>query len=143
MEALRDRIGERLEPERVPARPRRSPAIVPVGGVTRPAREAISAAPSPGDRVVALRVTPPGGPEETTELIGARERRAPDVGLALVGDRHLLVLTPEAEPAHLWQRILQNRRGAVLALRRDTDAVVCRPRFRLDDSPARARGHNA
>ncbi|MFE5934426.1 hypothetical protein ACFQ69_03535 [Streptomyces sp. NPDC056470] len=40
---------------------------------------------------------------------------------------------PDAEPEHLWQRLLQNQRGAVVAhaVRRDTDAVICRLRFRL------------
>lgn len=50
----------------------------------------------------------------------------------------ITVLIPEAEPAHLWQRLLQNQRGAVVAhaVRRDTDAVICRLRFRLA-APAR------
>lgn len=32
-----------------------------------------------------------------------------------------------------WQRLLQNQRGAVVAhaVRRDTDAAICRLRFRL------------
>ncbi|TCN29321.1 hypothetical protein EV644_103716 [Kribbella orskensis] len=50
----------------------------------------------------------------------------------------MFVLIPEVEPEHLWQRILQNNRGALLAhaLRKDTDAVVCRLRFRVpDDEP--------
>ncbi|GAA4514790.1 hypothetical protein GCM10023191_083810 [Actinoallomurus oryzae] len=131
--------------------------------VNRLTQEAISAAMSLGDRVVAVRVVHPDEPEETTRFIGAWERWAPDAGLALVNDRHrrlvhpiveyvrgvgephVFVLIPEVEPAHLWQRVLQNQRGAVLAhaLRRDTDAVVCRLRFRLDDGSARLRGHNA
>jgi amino acid transporter len=159
------RIGERLELGRLPGRPRprRSLAIVPVGGVNRLTEEAISAALSLGDRVVALRVTHPDEPEDTTEFIRAWEAWAPDVSLALVGDPHrrlvepivnyvrgvgephVFVLIPEVEPAHVWQRVLQNQRGAVLAhaLRRDTDAVVCRLRFRLDGACARAPGHNA
>jgi amino acid transporter len=159
------RIGERLELGVVPARPRprRSLAIVPVGAVNRLTKEAISAALSLGDRVVAVRVTHPDEPEETTEFIKAWERWAPDVNLALVNDTHrrlvgpiveyvrgvgepqVFVLIPEVEPAHVWQRVLQNQRGAVLAhaLRRDTDAIVCRLRFRLDDTSARAPGHNA
>jgi hypothetical protein len=42
------------------------------------------------------------------------------------------VLIAEVEPEHAWQRMLQNQRGAVLAraLRRRTDAVVCRMRVR-------------
>ncbi|MGI5231038.1 APC family permease [Actinoallomurus sp. CA-142502] len=159
------RIGRRLELDRVPAhpRPRRSLAIVPVGDVNRLTQEAISTALSLGDRVVALRVVHPDDPEETTGFIRAWERWAPDVSLALVNDRHrrlvdpiveyvrgvgephVFVLIPEVEPAHVWQRILQNQRGALLAhaLRRDTDAVVCRLRFRLDERPVRAPGHNA
>jgi amino acid transporter len=159
------RIGERLELGRVPARPRprRSLAIVPVGAVNRLTKEAISAALSLGDRVVAVRVTHPDEPEDTTEFIKAWERWAPDVNLALVndvhrrlvdpiveyvrgvGESHVFVLIPEVEPAHVWQRVLQNQRGAVLAhaLRRDTDAVVCRLRFRLDEGSARAPGDNA
>ncbi len=48
----------------------------------------------------------------------------------------VFVLIPEVEPEHLWQRLLQNHRGAMLAhaLRRDTDAVVCRLRFRIPDN---------
>ncbi|MCO6009723.1 APC family permease [Actinoallomurus purpureus] len=148
-----DRIGERLEMNRVPARPRprRALVIVPIGAVNRLTQEAMSAALSIGDRVVAVRVTHPDEPEETKNFIEAWERWAPDVNLTLVNDTHrrlvepivdyvrgvdeshVFVLIPEVEPAHAWQRILQNQRGAVLAhaLRRDTDAVVCRLRFRL------------
>ncbi|GAA3072056.1 hypothetical protein GCM10020254_14880 [Streptomyces goshikiensis] len=50
-------------------------------------------------------------------------------------DAQVTVLIPETEPARLWQRILQNQRGAVVAhaVRRDTDAVICRLRFRITD----------
>lgn len=48
-------------------------------------------------------------------------------------DTQVTVLIPETEPAHLWQRMLQNQRGSVVAhaVRRDTDAVICRLRFRI------------
>lgn len=48
-------------------------------------------------------------------------------------DAQVTVLIPQTEPAHLWQRLLQTRRGSVVAhaVRRDTDAVICRLRFRL------------
>lgn len=41
------------------------------------------------------------------------------------------VLIPE--PERLWQGLLQKQRGAVVAhaVRRDTDAAICRLRFRL------------
>ncbi|MCW2945502.1 MAG: amino acid permease [Actinoallomurus sp.] len=157
-----DRIGERLELGRIPVRPRPRQAlvIVPIGGVNRLTKEAMSAALSLGDRVVALRVTHPDEPEEAARFIDAWERWAPGVNLALVSDAHrrlvepivqyvrgvdephVFVLIPEVEPAHVWQRVLQNQRGAVLAhaLRRDTDAVVCRLRFRLEDRVLRAYG---
>ena len=43
------------------------------------------------------------------------------------------VLIPETEPERLWQRLLRNQRGAVVAhaVRGETDAVICRLRFRL------------
>jgi amino acid transporter len=159
------RIGDRLELDRTPARPRprRSLAIVPVGGVNRLTEKAISAALSLGDRVVAVRVTHPDEPEETMDFVRAWELWAPDVDLALiadprrrlvdpiveyvrgVGEAHVFVLIPEVEPVHVWQRVLQNQRGAVLAhaLRRRTDAVVCRLRFRLGGESLPAPRHNA
>jgi hypothetical protein len=50
-------------------------------------------------------------------------------------ESQVTVLIPETEPAHLWQRLLQNQRGSVIAhaVRRDTDAVICRLRFRITD----------
>lgn len=54
------------------------------------------------------------------------------MGAAEPGSR-VTVLIPETEPERLWQWLLQNQRGAVVAhaLRRETDAVICRLRFRL------------
>ncbi|WP_201258985.1 hypothetical protein [Streptomyces ambofaciens] len=41
-------------------------------------------------------------------------------------------ITPEVGPERWWQRLLQNQRGAVVAhaVRRETDAVICRLQFR-------------
>ncbi|WP_220502018.1 hypothetical protein [Microbispora sp. H10670] len=48
-------------------------------------------------------------------------------------NRHdrIVVLIPEMHLPKPWQRLLQNQRGAVLdrAIRRDTDAVICRLRL--------------
>ncbi|QHC22614.1 APC family permease [Streptomyces sp. GS7] len=46
----------------------------------------------------------------------------------------LVVLIPELHLPHPWQRLLQNQRGAVLdrAIRRYTDVVICRLRFRIE-----------
>jgi len=50
------------------------------------------------------------------------------------GHDRLVVLIPEMHLPRPWQRLLQNQRGAILdrALRRHTDAVICRLRFRVD-----------
>lgn len=61
-----------------------------------------------------------------------RKLAATDPGMRIT------VLIPEVEPAHLWQRLLQNQRGAVVAhaVRHETTAVICRLRFRLLDESA-------
>ncbi|MEV5710596.1 APC family permease [Actinoallomurus sp. NPDC052274] len=159
------RIGERLELNRTPARPRRRRAVVlvPVEGVDRLTYEALSAAFSLGERVVAVHVAHPDEPEDTMRFVEAWHRWAPDADLVLlndphrrlvepiveyvrgVGEPHVFVLIPEVEPAHVWQRVLQNQRGAVLAhaLRRDTDVVVCRLRFRLGPRQTHVPGDEA
>ncbi|MEU5882372.1 APC family permease [Spirillospora sp. NPDC047279] len=152
------RIGDRLGLGRTPAppRPRRSLVVVPVGGVSELTRQALAAALSLGHRVVAVRVVHPEEAAENTRFLAEWEAWAPDVELRLIGDgrqrlvepiveyvrdareQHTFVLIPEVEPEHVWQRVLQNQRGSVLAhaLRRDTDAVVCRMRFRVAPRPA-------
>ncbi|WP_326835071.1 APC family permease [Amycolatopsis rhabdoformis] len=148
------RIGERLELGRTPPppRPNRSLVIVPVHTVSRLTRDALAAALSLGDRVEAVHVTHPGDEHVDEEFVEAWERWHPGVTLVQLHDErrrlgqplvehlrknkgcHVFVLIAEVEPDHPWQRFLQNRRGAVLAraLRRRSDAVVCRMRFRLD-----------
>jgi hypothetical protein len=46
----------------------------------------------------------------------------------------ITVLIPEVEPAHWWQWPLHNQRGALIsrAVRRNTQAAVCRLRLRLE-----------
>ena len=144
-------IGERLELGRTPAPPRpdRSLVVVPVHSVSRLTRDALAAALSLGDRVEAVHVTHPE--DERAGFVEEWERWHPDVPLVQLyderrrigeplvehlrtkGDCHVFVLIAEVEPEHWWQRVLQNQRGAVLAraLRHDSDAVVCRMRFRL------------
>jgi amino acid transporter len=148
-----DRIGDRLELGRVPAppRPNRSLVVVPVGTVSRLTRDALAAALSLGDRVEAVHVTHPEDEATAREFVRAWETWNPGVPLVQLHDErrrlgeplveHLrgvpesqvFVLIAEVEPEHVWQRVLQNQRGAVLAraLRRRTDAVVCRLRFRI------------
>ncbi|MFF7379175.1 APC family permease [Streptomyces massasporeus] len=153
------RIGERLGLGHVPQPPHRerSLVIVPVSSLSRLTSEALTAAASLGDDVRAVTVCYPD-PEDRAQ-VHALERSwaAWDPGVPLVrlaSERRSLgrpiaayvrevaaaepgtqvtVLIPETEPERLWQRLLQNQRGAVVAhaMRRETDAVVCRLRYRL------------
>nr|WP_184348762.1 APC family permease [Streptomyces olivoverticillatus] len=152
-------IGERLELGRVPEPPRRchSVVVVPVSSLSRLTSKALTAAVSLGDEVVAVTVAQPDAEgRRAAESLG-RDWELWNPGVELVelpapsralgrpivtyvrelSDRHpdtrVTVLIPEVEPAHLWQRLLQNQRGAVVAhaVRRDTDAVICRLRFRI------------
>ncbi|MEU1409107.1 APC family permease [Streptomyces sp. NPDC005728] len=154
-----DRIGERLGLGRVPEAPHRdrSLVIVPVSSLSRLTSEALTAAASLGDEVRAVSVCYPD-PEDRTQLHALERAWAEwDPGVPLVRltcERRSLgrpiaayvrevaasepatrvtVLIPETEPERMWQRLLQNQRGAVVAhaVRRETDAVICRLRFRL------------
>ncbi|MFJ2866360.1 APC family permease [Kitasatospora sp. NPDC087314] len=149
------RIGERLELGRVPGAVtrQRSLVVVPVTAITRLTRDGLSAALSLGDEVLAVTVVheqaeaealrrdwelwQPGVP--LVEIPEDRRRLGQPIAAFVnrLGEEHaydrLTVLIPEVEPARWWQRALQNRRGAVIdrALRRHTDAVVCRLRMRM------------
>ncbi|HEY8982738.1 MAG TPA: amino acid permease, partial [Streptomyces sp.] len=152
------RIGERLGLGRVPEPPHRarSLVIVPVSSLSRLTSQALSAAESLGDEVRAVTVCHPD-PEDRAALHALERAWADwDPGVPLVRlncahrslgrpiaayvreigapDTQVTVLIPETEPERLWQRLLQNQRGAVVAhtVRRETDAVICRLRFRID-----------
>ncbi len=157
------RLGERLGLGRVPEAPRlaRSLVVVPVSHLSRLTCEALNAAVSLGDEVVAVTVTHDTPEDRPAVEALRRDWELWDPGVELLElpsttrslgrpiadyvtgltarrpDTRITVLIPEAEPARLWQRLLQNQRGAVVAhaVRRDTDAVICRLRFRLE-SPA-------
>ncbi|WP_329281839.1 APC family permease [Streptomyces sp. NBC_01451] len=153
------RIGERLGLGRIPEAPHRerSLVIVPVSSLSRLTSEALTAASSLGDEVRAVTVCCPD-PEDRAALHALERSWAQwDPGVPLVrvtSERRSLgrpiaayvrevaaaepgtrvtVLIPETEPERLWQRLLQNQRGGVVAhaVRRETDAVICRLRFRL------------
>lgn len=153
------RIGERLGLGRVPEAPHRdrSVVIVPVSSLSRLTSEALTAAASLGDEVRAVTVGYPD-PEDRAQLHALERAWAEwDPGVPLVRlacerrslgrpiaayvqdvsatepDTRVTVLIAEVEPVRLWLRLLQNQRGAVVAhaVRRDTDAVICRLRFRL------------
>jgi amino acid transporter len=155
------RIGSRLELGRIPDNPtpRRSRVVIPVHAVSRLTREALSVAKGLGHDVVAVHAVNTGDPDDVAafvRLLDDWQKWNPGIPLVALYDEHrriaapiisyirhleistVFVLIPEVEPEHLWQRLLQNNRGALLAhaLRRDTDAVVCRLRFRVpDDEP--------
>jgi amino acid transporter len=152
-------IGERLGLGRIPEPPHRdrSVVIVPVSSLSRLTSEALTAAASLGDEVRAVTVCYPD-PEDRAHLHALEQDWAqwnPGVPLVRLAcerrtlgrpiaayvrdvsatepDTRVTVLIAEVEPVRLWQRLLQNQRGAVVAhaVRRDTDAVICRLRFRL------------
>ncbi|GLF93812.1 APC family permease [Streptomyces yaizuensis] len=150
-------IDERIALGRLPEAPHRerSLVIVPVSHLSRLTSEALNAAVSMGDEVRAVTVTHRQDPEDqeaSRELRRDWERWSPGVELSsehrTIGrpvseyvrriyryhpNTRVTVLIPEVEPDRLWQRLLQNQRGAVLAhaVRRDTQAAICRLRFRL------------
>jgi amino acid transporter len=154
------RIGEQLGLGRIPTEPPhrdRSVVIVPVSNLSRLTCEALNAAASLGDEVRAVTVCHPDPEDRAHAHALARDWAQWDPGvplIALTSERRALgrpiatyvaetatnepgtrvtVLIPEVEPDRLWQRLLQNQRGAVVAhaVRRDTDAVICRLRFRI------------
>jgi amino acid transporter len=155
-----DRIGALLELGKIPGPPERltSLVVVPVGGMSRLTREAISAAISLGDEVVAVTVCYADPDEEQVHASfrAQWEQWHPDVALITLHTPHrslgppivkylrtleqeerfqrLVVLIPEVQPASPWQWILHNQRGVVLdrAIRQGTEnVVICRLRFRL------------
>ncbi|MGW6465655.1 APC family permease [Streptomyces rubiginosohelvolus] len=157
-------IGAHLELGRIPQPPHRSPSlvVVPVSGLSKLTSQALTAARSLGDSVLAVTVTHPGDEDRQAAEALRRDWELWKPGIELVEVRserrelgrpfsqyvrklgeshpgfHVTVLIPETEPAHVWQRLLQNQRGSVVAhaIRRDTDAVICRLRFRVTaDSP--------
>ncbi|MFD4246808.1 APC family permease [Streptomyces sp. NPDC058525] len=159
-------IGERLELGRVPQPPHQahSLVVVPVSGLSRLTCQALTAARSLGDEVLAVTVTHPTAEDRLAVESLRRDWELWNPGVELIElssetrslgrpmsayvrklaethpDAQVTVLIPETEPAHLWQRLLQNQRGSVVAhaIRRDTDAVICRLRFRItaDARPA-------
>ncbi|HET6257506.1 APC family permease [Pseudonocardia sp.] len=163
------RIGEVLEVDERPQRPRpvASVVVVPVVGISRLAEESLSAALSMGDRVVAVHVVLSGENDDRAAADLLQQRWAewrPDVTLVLLeavdeqgrpsrvlgpaivsylrtlaepGTERVLLLIGEVQPDHWWQRVLFNRRGAVVGryAERHSQAVVCRLRFRLLPRP--------
>ncbi|MFF7295449.1 amino acid permease [Streptomyces sp. NPDC008265] len=152
-------IGDRLELGRIPEPPHRSRSlvVVPVSGLSRLTSQALTAARSLGDEVLAVTVTHPADEDQRAAEALRRDWELWNPGIELLElpsgtrslgrpvsayvrelartrpDAQVTVLIPETEPARLWQRLLQNQRGSVVAhaVRRDTDAVICRLRFRI------------
>jgi len=150
-------VGLRLGEIPEPPQERRALVIVPVGAVNQLTREALGAALSLGDEVRAVTVVyADDATERTADVEAVWNRWHPDVPLTVVvsqtrsltrpivdyvravdaEDVHdrLVVLIPEMQLPRPWQRVLQNQRGAVLdrAIRKYTNAVICRLRFRID-----------
>jgi hypothetical protein len=153
-----DRIGRLLGIGELPPPPtgQSSLVVVPVAGLSRLTQEAISAALSLGDDVVAVTVCY-GDPEDLAAetalrqswnewnpgvplvtLISAHRSLAPPIVDYLRGieakDRYhrLVVLIAEVQPTRPWHWVLHNQRGVVLdrTIRHNTaNVVICRLRF--------------
>jgi hypothetical protein len=170
--ATYDRLGALLELGRRPPPPKResSLAIVPVAGLSRLTAEAVSAALSIGDDVVAVTVCY-GDPEDEQADVHFRDQWEawhPNVPLITLRSMHralappivkylqhieqedryhrLVVLIAEVRPAHWWLWILHNQRGFLLAraIQRGTSNVVmCRLRYNLATVTARPAAERA
>ncbi len=155
------RIGAQLQLGKTPPRPHRlsSLVVVPVGGMSRLTREAISVALSIGDEVRAVTVcyADPDDSAVDARFRDQWEAWHPNVPLITLRAEHrslappvvaylreleatetryhrLVVLIPEVRAARPWQRVLHNQRGFVLdrAIQRGTEnVVICRLRFQL------------
>ena len=154
-----DRIGMVLGIGQIPPPPHREKSliVVPVVGMSRLTQEAISAALSLGDDVIAVNICydDPEGQEAEGGLQRAWSEWDPGVQLVMLHSPHrslgaptveylrkledqdrqrrLVVLIAELEPMRPWQWILHNQRGVFLdqAIRRGTaNVVICRIRFR-------------
>ena len=154
-----DRIGTVLGIGQIPPPPQREKSliVVPVVGMSRLTQEAISAALSLGDDVIAVNICydDPEGKETEFRLQQAWSEWDPGVPLVTLHSPHrslgvptveylrkledqdrqrrLVVLIAELQPMRPWQWILHNQRGVFLdqAIRRGTaNVVICRIRFR-------------
>ena len=154
-----DRIGMVLGIGQIPPPPHREKSliVVPVVGMSRLTQEAISAALSLGDDVIAVNICydDPEGQEAEGGLQRAWSEWDPGVQLVMLHSPHrslgaptveylrkledqdrqrrLVVLIAELQPMRPWQWILHNQRGVFLdqAIRRGTaNVVICRIRFR-------------
>ena len=155
-----DDIGQLLELDQTPPPPERARAlaVVPVRGLSRLTREAISAALSLADEVVAVTICyhDPEDEQANASFREEWEQWDPDVPLITLRTSHpalgppvvdylrareqedpqrrVVVVIPEVQPEHWWRWFLHNQRGFVLnrAIVSGTDnVVVCRLRFRL------------
>jgi hypothetical protein len=148
-------VGRELRLGLTPPRPRRrhSIVIVPTSTVNLLTAQALSAALSMGDTVVAVAVA--ADDEERDRIARAWGEWACDVSIeVIVDDRRSLirsvlryvasiededaivtVLIPEVQPRKRYHEILHNQRGRLLAevLRARTDVIVATLPFRLHD----------
>jgi len=155
-----EEIGELLGLGKMPDPPERTPglAVVPVRGMSRLTREAVSAALSLADDVVAITICyhDPEDEQATESFVAQWEEWDPGVPLITVHTVHrslgppvveylrarefedphrrVVVVIPEVQPEHWWRWFLHNQRGFVLSraiTAGTTNVVVCRLRFRL------------
>jgi hypothetical protein len=155
-----EEIGSLLELGETPPPPERTPAlaVVPVRGLSRLTREAISSALSLADEVVAVTICyhDPEDQQADASFRAQWEAWDPDVPLVTLHTMHralgppivdylrareqenphrrVVVVIPEVQPEHWGRWFLHNQRGFVLnraIVDGTNNVVVCRLRFRL------------
>ena len=168
------RVGRRLGFGEIPGPPQAKPVIVvvPVAGVSRLTRHAISEALSISAHVIAVTVVAADPDQSTLHTDSVRhqwDRWNPGIPLRVLHtqyasmagpivafidklrqqhDRRIIVLIPVVRPDHLRDRLLHNQIDLVLtrALRTRTDIIPTRVTIPLqprDDSAGRAGGRGA
>jgi hypothetical protein len=164
-----EQIGAALRIGKTPPPPQRrsSLVVVPVRGMSLLTEEAVSAALSLGDEVVAVTVSYTDPDDEVADAHFREQWEAwhPNVQLLSLPTMHrsigppiveylhvleqtdkyhrLVVLIPEVQARKPWRWVLHNQRGFILsqAIQKGTsDVVICRLRFRLDSVVRSARG---
>ena len=140
-----------------PTKTSRTLVIVPVNAVSNLTDQALTSAKSLGDDVVAVSVH--FQDDTGDELREEWSRWDPGVELVQMESQYhsvtrplvkfvrarcgkhqdrVIVLIPEIVPRHIWENIFHNQRASVLssAIRRRTDAIVCRLAFHVDGNVA-------
>lgn len=131
-----DKLGQQLGPARIPPpiKPSKTLVIVPVVAVSvhfddEPGDELRDQWNrwNPGVKLVQLNTPYHSVTIPIVEFVRSKTGK---------GHERVVVLIPEIVPPHIWENVLHNQRASMLssALRRETEAIVCRLAFHMNES---------